>query len=55
MPDPSPAKTKMSIEMNSASAALSASALPNSEGFPIAILEIGIVLFFSFLKEIFQA
>lgn len=42
MPEPCPAKTKISIEMNSARAALSASALPNSEGFPMAILEIGI-------------
>ncbi|RDY02916.1 hypothetical protein CR513_13564, partial [Mucuna pruriens] len=42
MPEPSPAKTNISIEMNSARAALSASAWPNSEGFPMAILEIGI-------------
>nr|AFK44239.1 unknown [Medicago truncatula] len=55
MPEPSPAKTKMSIEMNSASAALSASALPNSEGFPIAILEIGIVLYFFFSQRNFSS
>lgn len=49
MPEPSPAKTNISIEMNSARAAFSASAWPNSEGFPMAILEIGI--FFPLLQD----
>lgn len=42
MPEPSPAKTKMSIEMNSANAALRASGWLASPGFPTAILYIGI-------------
>jgi len=52
MPEPSPAKTKMSIEMNSARAALSASTCLNSEEFPTAILEIGIFFFFFFLLSL---
>lgn len=42
MPEPSPAKTNMSIEMNSASAAFSAEGLVASPGIPTAILLIGI-------------
>lgn len=38
MPEPSPAKTKMSIEKNSATAALMASGWLASPGVPIAIL-----------------
>ena len=38
MPEPSPAKTKMSVEKNSAAAALSASGWLASPGVPIAIL-----------------
>ena len=37
MPEPSPAKTKMSMEINSATAALRASAWPTSAGDPTAI------------------
>lgn len=46
MPEPSPAKTKISIEKNSAKAALIASGWLASPGVPTAILEIAI---FSFL------
>lgn len=42
-PEPEPAKTKMRVEINSARAALRASALPNSDGLPTAMLEIGIL------------
>lgn len=42
MPEPSPAKTKISIEKNSANAALIASGWLASPGAPIAILVIGI-------------
>lgn len=42
MPAPWPAKTKMSIEINSARAAFRASGDLASSGVPIAILEIGI-------------
>ena len=42
MPEPSPAKTKMIIEMNSARAALSASGWPASAGDPNAMLVIAI-------------
>lgn len=42
MPDPSPAKTKISVEKNSARAAFRASGWLASAGFPMAILEIGI-------------
>ena len=42
-PEPEPAKTKMRVEMNSARAALRASTLPNSDGLPTAMLEIGIL------------
>lgn len=53
MPEPSPAKTKMRTEMNSARAALRASGCPNSAGFPIAILETGILgnLDFDLIKK----
>ena len=44
MPDPEPANTKISMEMNSASAALSASGWLASLGVPNAILLIGILL-----------
>ena len=37
MPEPSPAKTKIRTEMNSARAAFRVSAWPNSAGLPIAI------------------
>lgn len=47
MPEPSPAKTKISIEKNSAKAALIASGWLASPGAPIAILEMAI---FSFLQ-----
>lgn len=40
MPDPSPAKTKINIEINSAKPAFKASAWPISAGDPIAILGI---------------
>lgn len=43
MPEPSPAKTKMSMEMNSATAALRASGWLASAGDPIVILASGIV------------
>ena len=43
MPEPSPAKTKMSMEMNSAKAALSASIWPTSAGDPNAMLVIAIL------------
>lgn len=42
MPEPSPAKTKMSMEMNSAKAAFRASGRLASDAVPMAILEIGI-------------
>jgi len=42
MPEPSPEKTKMSMEMNSAKAALSASLWPTSAGDPNAMLVIAI-------------
>ena len=47
IPEPSPAKTNISIEMNSARAACNASAWPNSEGFPMVILEFAIFVFFA--------
>lgn len=43
MPEPSPAKTKMSMEMNSANAALRVSGWPASTGDPTAILGIAIL------------
>ncbi|KAL8129900.1 hypothetical protein V2J09_019055 [Rumex salicifolius] len=43
IPEPSPAKTKMRTEMNSANAAFRASAWPYSAADPIAIL--GIVVY----------
>jgi hypothetical protein len=46
MPEPSPANTKITMEMNSASAAFQASGWLASAGDPIAILDTGI--FFSF-------
>lgn len=49
MPEPSPAKTKMSIEINSAKAALRASAWPASAADPTAMREIGI--FYCFANE----
>lgn len=50
IPEPSPAKTKMSMEKNSARAALIASDWPISAAFPKAILQIGI-FFFKFSKK----
>lgn len=50
MPEPSPAKTKIIIEKNSANAALIASGWLASPGAPIAILVIGI-----FFKLIFSS
>lgn len=44
MPDPSPTKTKMIMEKNSANAALIASGWAASAGDPIAILYIAIVI-----------
>lgn len=44
MPDPEPAKTKMSMEMNSATAALAVSGWDSSPGAPTAILLTGILL-----------
>lgn len=46
MPEPSPAKTKITIEKNSANAALMASGWLASPGEPIAILLIGIFVEF---------
>lgn len=46
MPEPSPAKTKMRVEMNSAKAALSASGWLASPADPIAILLTGIFFLF---------
>lgn len=48
MPDPDPAKTKMSIEMNSATAALAVSGWDSSPGAPTAIRLTGIFFFFFF-------
>jgi len=48
MPEPSPAKTKITIEKNSANAALMASGWLASPGEPIAILLIGIFVEFLF-------
>lgn len=45
IPEPSPAKTKMRVEMNSAKAALRASGCPNSPADPTAILLTGIFVF----------
>lgn len=44
IPEPWPAKTKMSMEMNSARAALRAEGCPASAGDPMAIRVIGIFL-----------
>ena len=52
MPEPSPAKTKMSMEMNSARAALRASGWLASAGVPTAILEIVIFQIFFLKNEI---
>lgn len=49
MPEPSPAKTKISMEKNSANAARMASGCLASPGFPIAILLIAIFFKFLFL------
>jgi hypothetical protein len=43
MPEPRPAKTKMKVEMNSASAALSATGCVASSFVPNAILDIAIL------------
>ena len=51
MPEPSPAKTKMTIEKNSANAALMASGWLTSPGEPIAILVIGIFVELFFLSS----
>lgn len=55
MPDPEPANTKISMEMNSASAALSASGWLASLGVPNAILLIGILLNLSLFSTFAQA
>jgi hypothetical protein len=55
MPDPEPANTKISVEMNSAKAALSESGWLASPGVPTAILLIGISLNLSLVSTFVQA
>jgi hypothetical protein len=55
MPDPEPANTKISMEMNSANAALSASGWLASLGVPNAILLIGILMNLSLVSTFAQS